>query len=411
MSLNSTGRAPRKVLKSVIATTAVASVFALAACGGSDTESDGVSGAASDGGIDEVTLSYSDLTSSTSAAGESVQKWIDELDAESDGNVVVEPYWSSSLLTSADALSGTGSGVADITYTVVTYQPQALPVTNWMNEQGSLPLDSYPHSQLQTVGVMNELFNTDDVAAEFESQGVKFLASTSVAGKYDLLCSKEISDQSDLSGLRVRAPGPVWAAEAEALGMTVVNVAQGEAYEAIQRGLVDCQIGAPFMYEDYALNEVAKHYYPAGFSANMGLVLLMNLDKWESLSPETQELLQNSMQSYATGRTQADIESHMKFMDRREELGISTHDVTEMNEVLADFQASQREEWLDRAPAGVSDPAATGEALTSAIDSWAETLTQDVDVVAPGEVAAETIDDFPAWQERLSETFADFTNE
>lgn len=410
MSAYLAGRGSRKVLRKVIATVAVTSTLALAACGGSDSGSASASDSEAGAGFDEVSLSYSDLTSATSGAGESVQRWIDEIDSESEGNVVIEPYWSSSLLTSADALSGTGAGISDITYTVVTYQPQALPVTNWMNEQGSLPLDSYPHSQLQTVGVMNELFNTEDAIKEFESQGVKFLASTSVAGKYDLLCSKEISDQTDLSGLRVRAPGPVWAAEAEALGMTVVNVAQGEAYEAIQRGLVDCQIGAPFMYEDYKLNEVAKHYYPAGFSANMGLVLLMNLDKWESLSPETQDLIQRSMQSYATGRTQADIESHIKFMDHREELGITTHDVTEMNKVLSTFQESQRAGWLDRAPAGVSDPEATGAALTAAIDSWAETVTEDVDVVSPGEVASETIDDFPAWQERLSDTFAGSTN-
>ncbi|MCS5478142.1 C4-dicarboxylate TRAP transporter substrate-binding protein [Corynebacterium sp. YIM 101645] len=404
-------RPARKAARYVIATLAVAGTFAVAACGGGSSASNGDAAPGGAEGIEELTLSYSDLTSATSPAGEAVQEWIDALDEDSGGNVVVEPYWSSSLLTSDDALSGTGSGISDITYTVVTYQPQALPVANWLNEQGSLPVDSYPHNQLQTVGVMNEMFNTEDMAAEFEVQGVKFLASTSVAGKYDLLCSKELTDQTDLSGLRVRAPGPVWAAEAEALGMTVVNVAQGETYEALQRGLIDCQIGAPFMYEDYGLNEVAKHYYPAGFSANMGLVLLMNLDRWESLSPETQTFLQDSMQKYATGRTQADINSQMAFFDRREELGITTHDVTEMNAVLAEFQESQRETWLDRAPAGVSDPADTGEVLTAAIESWGETVTEDVDLAEPGEVASESIEDFPAWQARLDEVFAGRTQD
>lgn len=189
--------------------------------------------------------------------------------------------------------------------------------------------------------------------------------------------------------------------------MTVVNVAQGETYEALQRGLIDCQIGAPFMYEDYGLNEVAKHYYPAGFSANMGLVLLMNLDRWDSLSPETRTFLQESMQEYATGRTQADIASQMKFFDRREELGINTHDVTEMNKALGQFQETQRASWLDQAPAGVSDAATTSARLTEAMDSWSTTVTEDVAAVAPGEIASESIEDFPAWRERLTEVFAD----
>ncbi|OAV51042.1 C4-dicarboxylate TRAP transporter substrate-binding protein [Enteractinococcus helveticum] len=400
MSMQLAGR-HRKMVRSTVAFAALAGTLAISGCGGAEAKS--AEGDSS--GIDEVTLSYSDITPSTSAAGESVQEWIDDVEAQSDGNIAIEPYWSSSLLASDDALSGTGSGVSDITYTVVTYQPQALPAANWLNELGSMPLDSYPQSQLQTVGVMNELLNTEDLATEFESQGVKLLASTSVAGKYDLLCNKKVEDQTDLSGFRVRAPGPVWAAEAEALGMTVVNVAQGEAYEALQRGLVDCQIGAPFMYEDYALNEVAKHYYPASFSANMGLVLLMNLDKWESLSSETQELLQSSMQKYALGRTQADIESHVKYLDRREELGITTYDTTEMNQVLADFQESQLDAWAEHAPQGVSDPDATGKAFKEAIDSWAATVTEDVSEVEPGEIASENIEDFPAWQQRIAETF------
>lgn len=392
----------RGLATKISALIAATSTLALVACG----DSEGTSTEAGEG-LDNVALSYSDLTSATSDAGLSVQNWIDTLAADSDGSVVVEPYWSSSLLTSNDALSGTGSGISDITYTVVTYQPQALPIANWINAQGSLTLDSYPQSQLQTVGVMNEMYSTEDMTREFESQGVKFLASTSVAGKYDLLCNKELEDQTNLNGIRVRAPGPVWAAEAEALGMTVVNVAQGETYEALQRGLIDCQIGAPFMYEDYGLNEVAKHYYPAGFSANMGLVLLMNLDRWDSLSPETRTFLQESMQEYATGRTQADIASQMKFFDRREELGINTHDVTEMNKALSQFQETQRASWLDQAPAGVSDAATTSARLTEAMDSWSTTVTEDVAAVAPGEIASESIEDFPAWRERLTEVFTD----
>src|SRR5699024_6467384 len=102
MSAYLAGRGSRKVLRKVIATVAVTSTLALAACGGSDSGSASASDSEAGAGFDEVSLSYSDLTSATSGAGESVQRWIDEMDSESEGNVVIEPYWSSSLLTSAD---------------------------------------------------------------------------------------------------------------------------------------------------------------------------------------------------------------------------------------------------------------------------------------------------------------------
>lgn len=378
----------------LITSSLVLALFVLTACG------------AAEAGEEPQTLSYSDLTSATSNAGKAVQRWISEVDEKSEGKLVVEPYFSSSLLTSTDALEGTGSGVSDITYTVVTYQPQALPVANWFNEQGSMPVDSYPHNQLQTVGVMNEVFSTEEVAKEFESQGVKFLTSTSVAGKYDLLCRKKIENQENLSGLRVRAPGPVWAVEAEALGMTVVNVAQSEAYEALQRGVIDCQIGAPFMYEDYGLSEVAKEYYPARFSANMGLVLLMNLEKWDSLSSEQQELLMESMQGMAVERTQGDIEAQQVFFDRREELGINTHDVAVLNKRLGEFQAKRSASWVDRAPDAIADPQKEADFLKATMGSWEETMSADVPLVKPGEVASPDINDYPAWEEKLTEIFA-----
>ena len=379
-------------------------MLALSGCGAGGTDAASAEQSLAD--MEAKTLTYSDLTSSTSLAGKSVQGWIDALGAETEGKLVVEPYWSSSLLTSDDALSGTGDGVSDITYTVVTYQPQALPVANWMNEQGHLPLDSYPHNQLQTVGVMNEMFSTEAAEKEFESQNVKFLASTSVAGKYDLLCNKELKSQTDLQGIRVRAPGPVWAAEAEALGMTVVNVAQSEAYEALQRGVIDCQIGAPFMYEDYGLSEVAKEYYPASFSANMGLVVLMNLDTWNELPAEAQQALQESMKDFTINRTRADIEAQQVFFDRREELGITTHDVTQMNRVLADFQKERSATWVDRAPGAVNDPQGDAEALTAAMGEWAKTLEGDVPLAETGEIGASSIDDFPGWQEKLAKLYA-----
>lgn len=378
-------------------------LFSLSACGVPGAAAGGAGKSLAD--MEPLTLTYSDLTSSTSKAGETVQQWIEELDEQSQGKLVVEPYFSSSLLTSADALAGTGSGVSDITYTVVTYKPQALPVANWINEEGSRPVDSYPHNQLQTVGVMNEMFSTEAAEKEFESQNVKFLTSTSVAGKYDMLCNKELKSQTDLGGLRVRAPGPVWAAEAEALGMTVVSVAQNEAYEALQRGVIDCQIGAPFMYEDYGLSEVAKEYYPATFSANMGLVMLMNLDTWNGLSTEAQQVLQKSMEDLAMNRTQADIKAQQVFFDRRDELGITTHDVTEMNQVLSAFQKQRSDTWVQRAPASVEDPESQSEILGSAMESWAKVLEEDVPLVKAGKVASTDIQDFPAWQSKLAEVF------
>lgn len=389
--------------KYLTAATGTLAAMALASCG--STGGGAPASASSIEEMEEVSLTYSDLTAATSPSGAALQTWMDELNEETGGKLTVEPYFSSSLLTSDDALQGTADGVADITYTVATYFPQELPVTNWLNQRGSLPVDSFPHNHLQISGGLIDAL-TDEVAeAEFESLNLKLLATPSTSGKYDMICNKKLESQADLNGVRVRAPGPVWAAEAEALGMTVVNVAQDEAYEALQRGVIDCGIASPATYANYGHNEVAKHYYPASFSANLALLAIMNLDTWNSLPADAQRVLKESMEDYTVKRTQGQLDAEMEFHTSADAMDIVTYDVTEMNEVLFAFQEEQEAGWLDRAPVAVENPEAFEEHLLTTLDDWSQAVEAEVPLAGPGEVASEDVADFVVWNEKIAELY------
>ncbi|MEV7646872.1 C4-dicarboxylate TRAP transporter substrate-binding protein [Arthrobacter sp. NPDC089319] len=394
----------QKSRRKLLAAAVAIGMTALAGCGSAGAQAGGNADTSMEE-MSERTLTYSDLSPSTSDPGKAVQRWVENLDELTGGKLVVEPYFSSSLLTSDDALSGTTNGVSDITYTVVTYQPQELSVTNWFNNAGSSPVDVYPHNQLQMTGAINEVFSSAAATAEFEKHNLKFLFTASPAGKYDLLCKEPLTSQSDLHGLRVRAPGPAWAAEAEALGMTVVNIAQGEAYEGLQRGVIDCQIGMPQMYETYGLSEIAKEYYPAAFSANMGAVFIMNLDTWNEMPLAAQQTLHDSVESYAFDRLQENINAQKVFFDKAEQNGITTHDVTEMNATLAEFQEARSADWVGQAPDAIQDSEKEASAFMEIMSSWGDVVMQDVPEQGSDDARTWTLEDFPGWEAKLHEHF------
>jgi TRAP-type C4-dicarboxylate transport system substrate-binding protein len=106
---------------------------------------------------------------------------------------------------------------------------------------------------------------------------------------FHLYLNKKI-DKPDLAGLKVRIT-PVYRDFFSALGATVMQTAPGEVYTALERGVVDgygWPIGGIF---DLNWQEKTKYRVDPGFyDAEVSVV--MNLNKWKSLTPKQREFLQ-----------------------------------------------------------------------------------------------------------------------
>jgi TRAP-type C4-dicarboxylate transport system substrate-binding protein len=105
---------------------------------------------------------------------------------------------------------------------------------------------------------------------------------------FHLYLTKKI-DKPDLTGLKIRVT-PVYRDFFQALGATVVTTAPGEVYTALERGVVD-GYGWPINgIFDFNWHEKTKFRVDPGFyQAEVSLV--MNLDKWKSLSAAQKEYL------------------------------------------------------------------------------------------------------------------------
>ena len=112
-----------------------------------------------------------------------------------------------------------------------------------------------------------------------------------------VFCNAEISGLDDLAGLKVRASGRMTAKFLEALGAEGVNVAFSEVPGALQKGVVDCAVTGAGSGYSAGWWEVSTHLLPIPLGGWDSVVTAINLDKWNSLSPETQELISSTIET------------------------------------------------------------------------------------------------------------------
>ncbi len=112
-----------------------------------------------------------------------------------------------------------------------------------------------------------------------------------------VFCNTEVTGLDDMQGLKVRGSGRMTAQFLEALGAEGVNVDFGEVPGALQRGAIDCAITGGGSGYNSGWWEVSTHLVTLPLGGWDPVVTAINLDRWNSLSPETQELIASSIRT------------------------------------------------------------------------------------------------------------------
>ncbi len=150
---------------------------------------------------------------------------------------------------------------------------------------------------------------------EFAKSGIKYLgASVSSEPQVQTVfyLGKEITTLDELKGMKIAAVGGSNKAFIEALGATVVPIDFTDYFTSMERGTVDAyNVGIPGIL-DFGLTPVTKAILNEPFSSCGGM-MLMNMDKWNSLSPAQQDVLTKAM-------TQTEIDGAAMFTKTVEEV-------------------------------------------------------------------------------------------
>ena len=131
----------------------------------------------------------------------------------------------------------------------------------------------------------------------FAANGILYLgASVSSEAQVQtvLYLGKEITGLDDLKGLKIASVGGSNKAFIDALGGTTIPIDFTEYFTAMERGTVDgYNAGIPAIL-DFGLTPVTKAMLNEPFSSCGGL-MLMNMDKWNSLTPAQQDVIHRAI--------------------------------------------------------------------------------------------------------------------
>ncbi|KPQ05100.1 MAG: TRAP-type C4-dicarboxylate transport system, periplasmic component [Rhodobacteraceae bacterium HLUCCA12] len=108
-------------------------------------------------------------------------------------------------------------------------------------------------------------------------------------GAYHIFLRDPVSEEGDLEGRRIRGT-LTYSGVIEMLGGVVTVLSPSEIYTALERGVVDGASWPIIGMLDYSWYEVAPYLLRPAFGVNYEPIF-MNLDRWNSLSEEDQEVI------------------------------------------------------------------------------------------------------------------------
>lgn len=239
-------------------------------------------------GANAETLNWASFKSAASdeALVVAAKWWADELEKRTDGEYKVRFHWSGSLAGIREIPDAVGSGIADIGAVATPYFVDQLYINNV--QAFYLP---QPHSAAEIIDLSQSwLDRFPQFSEEYERANLKIIGLRPFAN-YGLLCVKPIRSIEEFKGTRIRGFGRAMPALIKALGAVPVTMGTTDAYEALERGILDCTPTDPSLAVGYKFTEVAKYYLQVPIGATWGQHLVMNKSKFDGLPKEIQDIV------------------------------------------------------------------------------------------------------------------------
>ncbi|WP_373086606.1 C4-dicarboxylate TRAP transporter substrate-binding protein [Sneathiella sp.] len=257
----------------------------------------------------ETKIVYANYLGLKHTSNPPLERFFERVEKETNGSVVWEPHFASSLLGPKDIPAGVRDGIADAGYFVGVYVPSEMPVDNYIGDFSMMNDDA-----LAMTGVNNELIllECDECDKEYrEGFNTQFLGAYALTD-YVFQCKEEIKNLADMENMRVRGFSG-WSDLVKAMGAIPVSISANEMYEALERGTLDCATQAITNQKTRSLGEVAHNVILNSLGGFMGGSFInMRLEKWNELNPSERTVILKNVPKLITeamfGYIDGDIE-------------------------------------------------------------------------------------------------------
>lgn len=241
---------------------------------------------------------------------EFVELFVDLVEEKSDGRIEVRTYEGGEMVKQQNVATAVPQGTIDISLTTLD---------NW---SGRIPDVTALTSPLWTWSLersRDELLPGKPVFEHYDKQLRE--RDTMMINMFDigppvLSTSFEVNSPEDLQGKSMRVYSKGAGQVMQTLGASPTTIGVGEVYSALQRGTVDGAMGGLGGAVGLKHYEVTDYMFaPMGALGTLIHAYVMNVDKFESLSPELQDAVMEASTEAREHMQQYVIDSYDELLD------------------------------------------------------------------------------------------------
>lgn len=273
--------------------------------------SNGGAGGGEDSGDNPYEWSIGFNTVEDSIRGIAAQEFKRILEEESDGNIKIELFPNEQLGTDNEMIESVQVGALDFQLSSSGALADIMPEYSATDLPFMFEDADEAHAALD--GPYGDILRDVSVA-----EGIQVLNTFSIGFSQITTNANPINGPENLKGASIRSPNePVPIATFEKLGSQVTTLPFTEVYLGLQQGTIDGQFNPLTAIKDSNFHEVQDYlamtdiiFYHAPF--------IMNLDLWNSLDADTQELVQKAADKATEAAREFEAETEAEVLEEIE---------------------------------------------------------------------------------------------
>lgn len=268
----------------------------------SDDESDGSASVENGAKVIRVGLTGSDSDAQTLALWE-MEKIVEE---KSNGTIDMQIFNKSMLGDERDLIEGTSLGTVEMC--VVSTGPISNFTDALMILELPYAIKNTPEGREKAYGLLDGEVGAGMLAGMEESINVKGLGFWQFSFRSLINSKREVVHPEDLDGLRIRTnENSVHIGYYGFFGATGLPMSSGEAYTALQQGVIDGMDNGISSFYDNAAHEVAG-YITQTDAIYSAMICMVNRDFWDSLTEEERTIITEAEAEVRTWEREKSLE-------------------------------------------------------------------------------------------------------
>jgi TRAP-type C4-dicarboxylate transport system, periplasmic component len=220
----------------------------------------------------------------------SAYKWVEYAAAKSGGSLVIHVYPTSSLYSDKDFVEVIPSGACDMAICNTAFWTGSDPaLAAWCGGDLTTYWSDKEHFY-RFLGDKEAKAALDKRLAELNC---KYLGVNFDYSEINMITKEKVACVEDMKGMKIRGFGETCSRIMEAWGAEPVVISSAEQYDTLMKGVVDGILSVTGTLVKRKLYEGAK-YIPEAYFSPYAYPIFMNLDKWNSLPKDIQNVLVES---------------------------------------------------------------------------------------------------------------------